>query len=186
MMQRHNHYVRWPSVAAIRAMQPNKPWYLTLAVRALCELTGLPPGQCSDLVGAVYARKPGVKWIAPVAGPIAFLGWMFMFGRVTDALEGTRWDILALLTQSGILGSAGALMLGYGIAITLAIVISVLIPPAVLRRALFRHLYSPACFWCGYSLRGLRRINGSIRCPECGRQSPVRLKHECPDSVRAI
>jgi len=111
---------------------------------------------------------------------------MFLFGRVTDALEGTRWDILAWLTQSGVLGSVGALVLGYGVAITLALVISVLIPRAVLRRELFRHLYSPACFWCGHSLRGLRRINGRIRCPECGRQSPVRLMHEGPDSVPAL
>ncbi len=176
--------VRWPFVVA--PMQSHEPWYVTQAVAALRHLTELRSADCSELVGAVYARKPGVKWIAPVAGPIAFLGWMFLFGRVTDALEGTRWDILAWLTQSGVLGSVGALMLGYGVAITLALVISVLIPRAVMRRELLRHLYSPACFWCDHSLRGLRRINGRIRCPECGRQSPVRLMHGGLDSVRAI
>ena len=158
----------------------------TQAVRALRRLTGLSLAQCADLVGAVRARKPGIRWIAPVAGPIAFLGWMFMFGRLTDVLEGTRWDILALLTSKGILGTAGIVLLGFGVAITLGIVVGELIPRAVLRRALFYHLYSPACFWCGYSLHGLHRSNPSIQCPECGRHSPVRFKDESPQSVRSI
>ncbi len=154
------------------------------AVRALCELTGLSQTDCADLIRAVAARRPLLQWISPVAMPLAGIGWIFLFGRITDLLEGTRWDILAFLAGHGIVGIAVALLLGYGVAFALAVVAGTL-APAALRRALFHHLYSPACFWCGYSLRELPRPDSFVLCPECGRRSPVRLKHERPRSARA-
>ncbi len=141
------------------------------SVRALSELTGLPEAQSAKLVDAIYARKPGLKWLSPSGAILAFLGWMSMFGWITDALEGTRWDILAF--------PEGALLLGYGVAISLAVVVGGLIPRAVMRRQLLHHLCSPACFWCGYSLKGLQRHNATIDCPECGKPSPVRRANEC-------
>ena len=151
-----------------------------MTVRALAELTGLPLADCSELVDAIYKRRPALKWTPGISAILTFLGWMFAFGRVTDALEGTSWDVLALLRQLGVLGVLGALMLGYGIAITLALVVGTIIPRAILRRQLLHHLYSPACFWCGYSLCGLQRRNAAIHCPECGQLSPVRYKDEYP------
>ena len=142
------------------------------SVRALSELTGLPEAQSAKLVDAIYARKPGLKWLSASGATLAFLGWMSMFGWITDALEGTRWDILALFFP-------GALLLLYGVAISLALVVGGLIARAVMRRHLFHHLYSPACFWCGYSLRGLQRHNATVDCPECGKPSPVRRRNEC-------
>ncbi len=127
-----------------------------------------------------------IKWVSPIAGPIVFLGWMFVFGWTTDLLEGSRWDILAYLAGHGAFGIVATILLGWGLAITLAVVAGTLVPRAALRRALFHHLYSPTCFWCGYSLRGLPRQNASVPCPECGRHSPVRLRHEYPSSARAI
>jgi len=156
------------------------------AVKALCELTGLSPTDCADLIRAVAARRLLTRWISPIAAPLVALGWIFLFGRITDLLEGTRWDILAYLARHGIVGIAIALLLGYGVAFALAIVAGTLAPNAALRRALFYHLYSPACFWCGYSLRELPRQDSSVLCPECGRHSPVRLRHERPSSARAI
>ena len=152
------------------------------AVRALSELTGLPVDRCAKLIDALYSRKPGLRWLPPLAAPIAFLGWMFIFGRVTDALEGTRWDILAFLQRADLLGFVGMLLLGYGVAIILAVVVGATFPQAVLRRLVIHHLYSPTCFWCGYSLRGLERHNAAIDCPECGKSSPVRYTNEMPSS----
>ncbi len=141
------------------------------SVRALSELTGLPAAQSAKLVDAIYARKPGLKWLSASGATLACFGWISMFGWITDALEDTRWDILAF--------PPGALLLGYGVAISLAVVVGGLIPRAVMRRQLFHHLCSPACFWCGYSLRGLQRHNETVDCPECGKPSPVRRTNEC-------
>lgn len=133
--------------------------------RTLSKLSSLSEAECAELVEAVYARGPVLKWGPPIAGLIAFLGWMFLFGRGTDVLENTRWDVLAV---PGL-----GILLGYGVAIPLAFVVATVVPRVVLRRALCHCLFSPACFWCGYSLRGLETHDSRIRCPECGRLSPV-------------
>ncbi|MHC4108282.1 MAG: hypothetical protein ACYSTY_09390 [Planctomycetota bacterium] len=146
-------------------MAKRKPFDVpAYGARTLSTLSGVPETECAELVKAVYARRPVLKWGPPIACPIAFLGWMFLFGRVTDVLEKTRWDVLAL---------PGGALLGYPIAITLALVVATVVPRAVLRRALRHCLYSPACFWCGYSLRGLEIHESRIRCPECGKFSPA-------------
>ncbi len=161
-------------------------WASSRAVTALCELTGQSPAQCADLIGAVVSRKPMIRWIVPIAPSVLLLGWMFLFGRSTDLLEGTRWDIIASVKEYGALGVVVLILLGYGVAIALAVVAGTLVPRALLRRSVLHHLYSPACFWCGYSLRGLPRHGADVLCPECGRHSPVRLKDQVPPSARAI
>ena len=143
------------------------------AVNTLSKLSGLSSGQCAELVGAVYARKRHYKWIPEVTAALAFLGWMFVFGRTTDALENTDWDLLASLGKFGIGGFAITLLLGYGVALALAFLLGRVVPRAVMRRELKNYLCSPACFFCGYSLRGLDVQRSAIRCPECGKTSPV-------------
>ena len=141
--------------------------------RTLSRLSSLSEAECAELVEAVYARRPVLKWAPPIAGPIAFLGWMFLFGRGTDVLEGTRWDVLAFLRDLGSVGFLMMILLGYGVAITLALIVATVVPRVLLRRELHRCLTSPACFRCGYSLSGLEIRGSKIRCPECGRPSPA-------------
>ncbi len=143
------------------------------AVDILSKLSGLSPGQCAKLVDAVYTRKPHYKWLPEAAAGLAFLGWMIVFGWTTDALEKTDWDPFGRL---GIARLAVMLLLGYGVAIALAVVFGRLIPRVVMRRELKNCLCSPACFFCGYSLRGLDVQLSAIRCPECGKTSPVAAK----------
>jgi hypothetical protein len=144
----------------------------TYGATILSKLSGLPIEHSAELVNAVHKRKPALKWLPSLAAPAA-LGWMFIFGRVTDVLEGTRWDVLAFLDKQGPLGIAGILGLGFGIAIALGFVAGFAVPRAILRRLIRHHLYSPACFWCGYSLVALEAHEAAIRCPECGKYSPV-------------
>jgi hypothetical protein len=113
-----------------------------------------------------------LKWIPAIAPTFAFLGWMFVFGRVSDALDDTPW-VLAGFHQLGIVGIIFAILSGYGIGILLALLAGLWLPRYVWRRHLRHFLYSPACFWCGYSLKRLQVIERTIRCPECGQSSPV-------------
>ena len=144
------------------------------AAGVLSELSGWPVVDCSGLVQALEARSPRVQWIQGLGPLLAFFAWMVIFGRATDALEGTRWDVLGFLEEQGPLGFLAVILLGFGVAVTLAVLVGTVIPRALLRRQVRYHLYSPACFWCGYSQRGLEISNDSICCPECGRRSPVR------------
>jgi hypothetical protein len=141
--------------------------------RTLSALTGLAETECLELVEAIYNRRPALKWIPPIAAPLSFLGWMFVYGRTLDTLENTRWDLVAFFNQMGVFGVAASILLGFGVAITLAVILATVVPRAVLRRELHRCLYSPACFWCGYSLSGHEAPESRVRCPECGRPSPV-------------
>ena len=62
---------------------------------------------------------------------------------------------------------------GLGAAISLALISGVSLRRFLLRRQFRDHLSTPACFWCGYLLKGLERDGSSIQCPECGRHSRV-------------
>ena len=117
------------------------------------------------------------------------------FGNNVFFFEGVRWfeQVLhserfhnSLLRQLTFTGIILAIEIPLGVAIALAVVAGALVPRALLRRSVLHHLYSPACFWCGYSLRGLPRHGADVLCPECGRHSPVRLKDQVPPSARAI
>lgn len=143
--------------------------------RFLSERSGLPELDCPEYIQAIYTRRRVLKWVPPAAAALAFFGWMFAFGRITDILENTNWDLLAFLYQLGLPGWTIVVVLGYGIATALAIVLAAVIPRTVLRHEVRRCLHSPACFWCAYSLRGLEIRDSRVRCPECGRSSPVAL-----------
>ena len=148
------------------------------AVRTLSRRSGLPHAECLGLVDGVLKRRPLLKWVPPIAAVLAFCGWMFVFGRTTDILENTRLDLLAFLHRLGLLGYVIMFLLGIGFAFALAIIAGTVIPRSVLRHELSRCLSLPACFRCGYLLRGLEVRNSRIRCPECGGSSPVACRRE--------
>ncbi len=158
--------------------KPKQSSLTAYAARTLSRHSGLPDAECLGLVDGVIKRRPLLKWVPPIAAPLAFLGWMFVFGRTTDILEDTRLDLLASLYRLGLLGFVIAILLGYGVAVALAIIAATVIPRAVLRHELSRCLSLPACFWCGYLLSGLEVRNSKIRCPECGGSSPVTCRRE--------
>ena len=145
---------------------------MSYAATTLSKLSGLSLGQCGKLANAIGRRNRALNWLPALVALAGFWGWMIAFGRGTDALEGTKWDVLAFLKDLG-LGLIPSLVVGYGIAITLAVIAGSAVHRAILRRVIRHHLYSPACFWCGYSLVGLEVCNAAIQCPECGKVSPV-------------
>ena len=112
-----------------------------------------------------------VRTAPSIVSLLAAFGWMILFGRGSDALEDTAWDILGLLHDLGFLGFIMALLLGFGVAIALALISGEALRRFLLRRQFCFHLFTPACFWCGYLLKGLVRDGDYIRCPECGQRS---------------
>ncbi len=129
--------------------------------------------ECRSLIDAIDKRKWMVHNAPSIVGGLAFFGWMILFGRGGDALEETAWDIFGFFHDAGFLGFIMALLLGFGVAIALIVVLEVALRRFLLRRQFRYHLFTPACFWCGYSLKGLERYSSSIKCPECGQRSRI-------------
>lgn len=101
------------------------------------------------------------RGVAPTAGAvIAWWTWMVIFGHTTDALEGTRFDLLAMFDRlPGRFDLLAKLLAGFGVAIAVG---------AATHRILTRRLVPPPpdhCEECGYDLTGI----SAKTCPECGR-----------------
>ncbi len=139
----------------------------------LAKRFGMNEVECRSLIDAIDKRKWMVRDVPSIVGVLGSFGWMMLFGHGTDALEDTAWDILGLLHDLGFLGFIMALFLGFGVAIALAVVSGVTLRRFLLRKQFRYHLFTPACFWCGYLLKGLERDGDFIQCPECGRPSRV-------------
>jgi hypothetical protein len=144
-----------------------------LSHHGLAKRFGIGEAECRSLIDAINKRKWMVRNAPSTVGGFAFFGWMILFGRGTDVLEGTAWDILGFAHDAGFLGFMMALLLGFGVAITLAVVSGLAVRRLLLRKQFRYHLFTPACFWCGYLLKGLECDGSSIQCPECGRHSRV-------------
>ncbi len=87
----------------------------------LLDRFAIDPSEASGLVAVVPRRHHVIDALVSSLSMItAFFAWMFMFGRGTDALEGTRWDILATARTFGDAGLVLIILAGYGIAIALA------------------------------------------------------------------
>ena len=82
-------------------------------------------------------------------------------------------NILPLLRDLGFIGFVLRFVLGLGVPVFLGIISGVALRRFLLRRQFRYHLFTPACFWCGYSLKGLERDGSSIKCPECGQRSRI-------------
>ena len=139
----------------------------------LAKRFGIDEAECRSLIDAIDKRKLTVRTAPSIASLLAGFGWMILFGRGGDALEETAWDIFGFFHDAGFLGFMMALLLGFGVAIALAVSSGVSLWRFLLRRQFRYHLLTPACFWCGYSLKGLERDGDFIRCPECGQRSRI-------------
>ena len=129
--------------------------------------------ECREIVNAIDKRKLMVRTAPSIVSVLACFGWMMLFGHGTHALEETAWDILGFANDAGFLGVMMVLSLGGGVAIALAVVSGLALRRFLLGRQFRYHLFTPACFWCGYSLKGLDRDGSSIKCPECGQRSRI-------------
>ena len=143
-------------------------------LHVLAKRFGIDEAECQSLIDVIDKRKRMAGAAPSIVAFLVFWAWMILFGRGTDALEDTAWDILGLLHDLGFLGFIiMALLLGFGVAIALALISGVALRRFLLRTQFHYHLFTPACFWCGYLLKGLERDDDFIRCPECGRRSRV-------------
>ena len=132
---------------------------------------GIEKHECQKLIKVIKKRKRSIDIKSGLVFLSVSCAWMIFFGRGTDALEGTRFDILNYLNDSGPIGVILVLLLGIGTAIFLAVITAVALERRLLYRQFHYHLFTPACFWCGYSLKGLENENNYIKCPECGERS---------------
>ena len=132
---------------------------------------GIEKDECHKLIKVIRKRKRSIDIKSGLVSLSVFWAWMIFFGRGTDALEGTRFDILNYLLDSGPIGVILVLFLGFGIAIILATITNIMLSKRLLMQQFNYHLFTPACFWCGYSLKGLDNENNYIKCPECGERS---------------
>ena len=137
----------------------------------LSERFNIDEYECQKLIKVIDKRHRSVTIIPNAAGLIACFIWMFIFGRGTDALEGTQWDILEFLFGIGPVGVIFVFFLGFGIAIILASITFIVLRKRLLCKQFEDHLIKPICFWCGYSLKGLESESNYIKCPECGERS---------------
>ena len=129
--------------------------------------------ECRRLIDAIDKRKRMVRTAPSIVSLLAAFGWMMLFRPGTDALAETAWDFLGFANDAGLLGIMMVLLLDGGVAIALAVVSGLALRRFLLRRQFRYHLFTPACFWCGYLLKGLERDGDFIRCPECGQRSRI-------------
>ncbi len=127
--------------------------------------------ECLELINEIDKRKPVAAAAPSIVGFMVWWAGINLYGRGTDALEGTQWDILPLLSDLGFVGFILRFVLGLGVPILLAFISGGALRRFLLRRQFRYHLFTPACFWCGYSLKGHERVSRFIRCPECGKRS---------------
>ncbi len=128
---------------------------------------------CREFVNAIDKRKLIVRTAPSIVSVLACFGWMMLFGHGTDALEETAWDILGFANDAGFLGIMMVLLLDGGVAIALAVVSGRALRRFLLRRQFRYLLFAPACFRCGYSLKGHKRVSSFVKCPECGQRSRI-------------
>ncbi len=129
--------------------------------------------ECRRLIDAIDKRRPMLAVVPTIVGLIVYWAGIELYGRGTDVLEETQWDILPLVRHLGFGGFILKILLSLGVAISLGIISGVALRRFLLRRQFRYHLFTPACFWCGYSLKGLERDGSFIKCPECGHRSRI-------------
>lgn len=139
----------------------------------LAKRFGIDEAECRSLIDAIDKRIWVLRNAPSIVSVLAAFGWMMLFGLGSDALEDTAWDILGLLNDLGFIGFILGVLLGLGVALSLALISGVALRRYLLRRQFRDHLFTPTCFWCGYSLQGHKRVGSFIKCPECGKRSRV-------------
>src|SRR5437899_8994231 len=84
--------------------------------RSIARKLGGSKAEISAAVDAIVQQRWAIRQMPAILGLALAIGWMILFGRGTDALEKTRFDLLGLLQSWGAPGIVIALLLGYGIA----------------------------------------------------------------------
>lgn len=133
--------------------------------------TSFPPAASNSLLDAIYKRRPWLS-IGEAIGLFGFFGGCIITGLLNQAADSTGWQFLTDLLESKTF-TAFLSTTGFVTGIVVAIMAGFVAPFVALRRESRRCLYEPACFWCGQSLVGLVSCDYSIRCPECGEDSPL-------------
>ncbi len=144
-----------------------------LSHHVLAKRFDIDEAECRDLINVIDKRKPMAGAAPPIVGFVVCWAGIILYGRGTDALEGTQWDILPLLRDLGFIGFILRFVLGLGVPVFLALISGVALRRLLLHRQFRYHLFAPACFWCGYSLKGHKRVSSFIKCPECGKRSRI-------------
>lgn len=149
-------------------------WRTRTIIRDEPALAALPPRQAAVMVDALERRR--CWWWPGFAGTMVMWGWVIMMMVATLALDDTIFDIRRIIHWFDPLDDVVGSFVYLVMAGVLGIVTMLEMRRRMLRRAIRTHLVEPRCFWCGYSLRGLRQSSNDhaptlITCPECGHES---------------
>ena len=115
----------------------------------LAKRFGIDKDECQGLIKAIDKRKQFKSAIPSIVGLIVIFAWMVLYGI-----------ILAIFS-------------GLGIGTLLAASTAIALRRRFLSQQFHYHLFTPACFWCGYSLKGHDCDGNYIKCPECGERSRI-------------
>jgi len=140
----------------------------------------LTPEGRIQLYKKVQREKIVLNVIPSLASLTGFFGWMLIFGKGTDYIEHVYH--LDFIADGGVLGILLALISGYGAAIAFAICLYCLILSRLNRNTVLFRFSGGRCVYCGYSLQGHLADLGGVRCPECGKRSPIFAHRDAVDN----
>lgn len=146
-------------------------WYAAMS-RRIARKLGLKATDVATVAGTIRGRSWVVRNGPGLLGVATFVAWMFIFGRGTDLLEKTRFDLLGALHKWGTVGFVLGFLLGWGIGLLLAGAVAILTGQHMLTRqikAMPRDSNGRLCVCdeCLYPMA--HAAPGEVsRCPECG------------------
>ena len=145
----------------------------------------------AEMMDAMEKRHRGIQWYPVIAWFCTFAVWFHAVGFSVAASRHTRWDIEAAMeTAAEKIGDFVYLIASLTIFVTgfmLATLIAAELRRRLFRGAIQRHLATPLCFWCGYTLKGLKLRDQAnvITCPECGKESAAGPTHDGTETTQA-
>jgi len=139
----------------------------------LADHFNLDKNECRSLVKAIDKRNKKLNGIPFVIGVIVLWTWVYLWAISTNVLKDTNFNIIGFLGDKGVIGIILAFLIGFGGATFWGLIVVLAIRHRLLQKQFQYHLFTPACFWCGYSLKGLESESNYIKCPECGERSRI-------------
>jgi hypothetical protein len=154
--------------------------------RRIAKKLGLRPTDVATVCETIRARSWFARNGPGLLGVTTLLAWVVIFGRGTDMLEKTRFDLLGTLHTWGIVGDVLAFALGWGVGLLLAGAVAVLACQRMFMRRIRAmprdgHGHICVCEECLYPMAHVACGQVS-RCPECG--SEYFRREESADSGR--
>lgn len=130
-----------------------------VSAASIAAAVGVGSREAKELAVAVARRVPAT--VHDRASDIAW--WVFVAGFAFWIAAMFRWFAVAI--------AAGAAVAPLYLVFSR---MGLLRERRPVRDEIARCLEAPACFWCGYDLRGAfdRHRDGALACPECGRIDP--------------